>query len=147
MGCHFLLGGIFLTQGSNLCLLCFLHWQVGSLPLAPPGKPIPKQKVKVKVTQSRPTLCDLWTIQSMEFSRPEYWSGSLCLLQGIFPTQRSNPGLPHFRWILHQLSYKGKPSLSRENSKTNLQVPITIVLLEKVSTPFCLLPGTLLFLR
>ena len=35
--CHFLLQGIFLTQGSNLCLLCLLHWQVGSLPLEPPG--------------------------------------------------------------------------------------------------------------
>ena len=34
-----LLQGIFpLTQGSNPCLLCFLHWQAGSLPLAPPGK-------------------------------------------------------------------------------------------------------------
>ena len=27
------------TQGSNLCLLCLLHWQAGSLPLVPPGKP------------------------------------------------------------------------------------------------------------
>ena len=27
------------TQESNLCLSCLLHWQVGSLPLAPPGKP------------------------------------------------------------------------------------------------------------
>ena len=25
--------------------------------------------------------------------------GNLCLFQGIFPTQRLNPGLPHFRWI------------------------------------------------
>ena len=46
-----------------------------------------------------------WTIQSVEFSRPEYWTGSLSLLQGIFPTQRSNPGLPHCRWILYQLSH------------------------------------------
>ena len=30
---------------------------------------------EVKVTQSCPTLCDPWTIQSREFSRPEYWSG------------------------------------------------------------------------
>ena len=37
--CHFLLQGIFLTQGSNLCLLCFLHWQAGSLPQVPLGKP------------------------------------------------------------------------------------------------------------
>ena len=38
-GCHALLQGIFSTQGSNLHLLYLLHWQVGSLPLAPPGKP------------------------------------------------------------------------------------------------------------
>jgi len=34
--------------------------------------------------------------------------GSLSLLQGIFPTQGSNPGLPHCRWILYQLSHKGR---------------------------------------
>ena len=32
--------------------------------------------------------------------------GSLSLLQGIFPTQGSNPGLPHCRRILYQLSHK-----------------------------------------
>ena len=32
--------------------------------------------------------------------------GSLFLLQGIFPTQGSNPGLPHCRQILYQLSHK-----------------------------------------
>ena len=31
--------------------------------------------------------------------------GSLSLLQGILPTQESNQGLPHCRWILYQLSY------------------------------------------
>ena len=38
VGCHAFLQGIFLTQGSNLCLSCFLHGQAGSLPVAPPGK-------------------------------------------------------------------------------------------------------------
>ena len=52
-----------------------------------------------------------WTIQSMEFSRPEYWS-SLSLLQGIFPTQGSSPALPHCGQILYQLSHKGIPVLS-----------------------------------
>ena len=33
--------------------------------------------------------------------------GSLSLLQGIFPTQGLNPGLPHCRRILYQLSYQG----------------------------------------
>ena len=31
-GCHFLLQGIFPTQGSNPHLLCLLYWQVNSLP-------------------------------------------------------------------------------------------------------------------
>ena len=35
--------------------------------------------------------------------------GSLSFLQGIFPTQGSNPGFPHCRWILYQLSHKGSP--------------------------------------
>ena len=49
--------------------------QVDSLPIEPPGKP---QNTGV---------------------------GSLSLLQGFFPTQESNPGLLHCRWILYQLSY------------------------------------------
>ena len=42
VGCHALLQDIFPTQGSNPRLLCLLHWQAGSLPLMPPGKPLPK---------------------------------------------------------------------------------------------------------
>ena len=37
VGCHFLLQGMFPTQGSNPQ---FLHWQAGSLSLAPPGMPL-----------------------------------------------------------------------------------------------------------
>ena len=37
--------------------------------------------------------------------------GSLSLLQGIFPTQGSDPGLPHCRWILYQLSHRGSPRI------------------------------------
>ena len=37
--------------------------------------------------------------------------GSLSLLQGIFPNQGSNPGLPHCGQILYQLSYKGSPRI------------------------------------
>ena len=35
-----LLQGILPTQGLNLYLLSLLHWQEGSLPLAPPRKPL-----------------------------------------------------------------------------------------------------------
>ena len=37
--------------------------------------------------------------------------GSLSLLQGIFSTQGSNPGLPRCRQILYQLSHKGSPRI------------------------------------
>jgi len=35
--------------------------------------------------------------------------GSCSLLEGIFPTQGSNTGLPHCTQILYQLSYQGSP--------------------------------------
>ena len=38
-----------------------------------------------------------WTIQSMEFSRPECWSGQPFPSPGIFPTQELNRGLLHCR--------------------------------------------------
>ena len=38
VGCPAILQGTFLTQGLNPSLLSLLLWQVGSLPLAPPGK-------------------------------------------------------------------------------------------------------------
>ena len=40
MSFHALLQGIFPTQGWNPCLLGLLHWEAGSLSLAPPRKPI-----------------------------------------------------------------------------------------------------------
>ena len=71
-----------------------------------------KGSLIVKVIQSCPWLfVTPWTIQSKGFSRQEYWRGSHSLLQGIFPTQGSNPGLPHCRWILYQLSHKGSPRI------------------------------------
>ena len=50
--CHALLQGIFPNQGTNLSLLCLLHWQAASLLLEPPGKPrewtIRREKSKVQ---------------------------------------------------------------------------------------------------
>ena len=40
VGCHFLLQGILPTQGLNSGLLHLLHWQVNSLLLVPPEKPL-----------------------------------------------------------------------------------------------------------
>ena len=42
--------------------------------------------------------------------------GCHALLQGIFPTQGSNPGLPHCRRILYHLSHQGSPISPKELS-------------------------------
>ena len=63
-----------------------------------------------EVAQSCQTLCNPMDSQ---WNSPGQNTGvgSLSLLQGIFPTQESNPGLLHRRWILYQLSYKGSPKI------------------------------------
>ena len=73
------------------------------------------QTSEVQVAQSCPALCDPmdYTVHRILQARILEWvafsRGSFpgSLLQGIFPTQRSNPGLLHCRWILYQLSHKG----------------------------------------
>ena len=51
-----------------------------------------------------------WTIYSPWNSPGQNTKvGSFSLLQGIFPTQGSNPGFLHCRQILYQLSHKGSP--------------------------------------
>ena len=66
---------------------------------------------KVKVAQLCPTLQHHGLYSP--WNSPGWNTGlvSLSLLQAIFPTQGSNPGLPHCRWILHQLSHKGSPRI------------------------------------
>ena len=71
-----------------------------------------KGKLKVKVAQSCLPLCDpmKYTVCAIL----QAWIlelGSLSLLQWIFLTQGSNPGLPHCRWILYHLSHQGSPRI------------------------------------
>ena len=99
---HFLLQGIFLTQGLNLPLLCLLHWQV-DLPLSNPGNPLYwGESVSCSVVsdslQSKGCTCQ--ALLSVKFSRQEYWSGL------PFPTQGSNSGLLHCRQVLYHLSQR-----------------------------------------
>ena len=57
--------------------------------------------------------------------------GSLSLLQGIFPTQDLNLGLPHCRQILYQLSHKGSPNME---SKVRKGLPEEMTYEEKSSS-------------
>ena len=65
--------------------------------------------VVVKVAQSCPALRPHGLYSP--WNSPDHNSGvgSLSLLRGIFPSQGSNPGLPHCRRILYHLSHKGSP--------------------------------------
>ena len=67
---------------------------------------------KVKVAQSCPTLCHPidYTVHGTLQARILEWV-DFPFSGGIFPTQRSNPGLPHCRQILYQLSHKGSPRI------------------------------------
>ena len=62
----------------------------------------------MKVAQCYRTLCDFtdYTLHGTLQARVLEWV-ALSLLQGIFPSQGSNPGLPHCRQILYQLSHQG----------------------------------------
>ena len=66
-------------------------------------------KWKVKVASHVRLFVPPWTIQSPWGSLGQNTGvGSLSLLQGIFPTQGSNPGLLHCKWILYQYKQQQK---------------------------------------
>ena len=70
-GCHALLHPILSTQGWNLHLLHLLHWQAGSLPLAPP-------KDILKVPSKEPGGRELWVENPEQNpSAGAYWSLNL----------------------------------------------------------------------
>ena len=87
MGCHFLLQGIFPTQGLNLHRLSLLHWQAGSLPLSQLGSP------DTLVT----LLQKFKSILSLSFS--QFSSVAQSCLTLCDPVNLSTPGLP----VHHQL--------------------------------------------
>ena len=72
-------------------------------------------KVKMKVAQLCPTLCDpmhcSFIGSSVHGDSPgkNTGVGSHSFLHRVFSTQGSNLGLPHCRWILYHLSHQGSP--------------------------------------
>ena len=67
------------------------------------------KKVKVKVTSNSLRPHGLYSPWNSPGQNTRVVS--LSLLQGIFPTQGSNPGLPHCKWVLYQLSHKRSPRI------------------------------------
>ena len=64
----------------------------------------------LKFAQLCPTLCNPMDCP-WDSPRQNTGAGSLSFLQGIFPSQGLNPGLPHCRQILYQLSHQGSPRI------------------------------------
>ena len=83
--------------------------QVDSLPAEPSGKP----QTLCTCAQLSPALCDPMDCSltrllcPWDFSSKSTGVGCHFLLQGIFPTRGSNPGLLYCRQTLYQLSHKG----------------------------------------
>ena len=65
--------------------------------------------LQVKWSENRSFVSD--SFDPMDCIGQNTGVGSLSLLQGIFPTHGSNPGLPHCRQILYQLSHKESPRI------------------------------------
>ena len=72
--------------------------------------------------------CSLW-------NSPDQNIGvrSLSLLQGIFPTQGSDLGLPHCRWILYQLSHQGSQRDAIIAEEMDASMALLVYLYWKVS--------------
>ena len=66
--------------------------------------------------------------------------GSLSFLQGIFPTQGSNPGLPHSRLILYQLSHQGRMQRTKSSMPQHGAVLICVWIFATPLTVNCQAP-------
>ena len=91
--------------------------QADSLPSEPPGKWKWKSLSCVWLFASH-RLYSLWN--SPGSPGQNIGVGSLSILQGIFPTQGSNPVLPSCRWILYQLNHKD--ALCNANNIANANI-------------------------
>ena len=112
VGCHFLLQGIFLTQGKDLHLLNQLHQQADSLSLSPPALPLVAQK-------RLPAMQEAW-VQSLGQEDPcrRQWQPTPAFLPGESHGQRSLAGYSPWvckesdttEWLTHT-QHAGQPLL------------------------------------
>ena len=59
------------------------------------------------------------------------------LLQGIFPTQGSNPGLPHCRQILYYLSHQGSLYWALTDTKCTFSISYEINIVDTLTAACC----------
>ena len=90
-----------------------------------------KEVVKVKVTQSCPTLWPHGLYSPWNSPGQDTGVGSCSLLQWIFLIQEPNQGLLYCRRILYQLSYQGSPKLLQMRLKLTTWALLTSTLFYK----------------
>ena len=122
VGCHFLLQGIVLIQGSNLVYLYFLHWQTGSLPLAITWK---APNLKLSSPQKRMAHIDIGLaatlLLQLDFEWLAFWmvpqhitcSGTLVEFNYNFTTQAES-GCPAQRGQNSEKEHSRKPRWHRD---------------------------------
>ena len=112
-----LLQGIFPTQGSNLHFLCLLQRQEGfyitSGTWESPASTVERESESRQVVSDSLRLNGL--LQSMEFSRPEYWSGQPFPSPADLPNPGIKPRSPALKASSLPAELQGKPSINRES--------------------------------
>ena len=101
-------------------VLMFLRELKIELPYDPAIPPISIYPDKVKVAQSCWTFCDRHGLQPTRLLYPWNSPGKNTevdcrfFLHEIFPTQGSNPDLPHYRQNLQHLSHQGNTTIQND---------------------------------
>ena len=146
VGCCFLIQRMFLTQGWNPCMSPASPEPAGRLipsSLSCLGSLYTDRQTHTHMhtythvcVLSRPAASNsLWpvdccppgsSIRGIPQVRILQW-GCHFLLQGIFPTQGSNPGLLHCRWVLYHLNQQGSHTHTRTHTHTHTHPWITVL--------------------
>ena len=122
MGSHLLLQGVFLTQRWNPHLFHLLHWQAGSLPLAPPvrGSSSPQPLFKWSGTHTRGKGEGIFTHQhSWSWLRATAGSG----VWYLFPTPLCRALLFTGRAVLEPREQPGRERDSGQLQRSGQQAP------------------------
>ena len=98
--CHFLLEGVFPTQGWSLHLLHLLHWQAGSLPVAQPRKPQGTSSAVSSNMVAARALCDYFKLNWFKWNTIKE-----CFSSGSWTTFRVPNG---YMWLLATTSYSSR---------------------------------------
>ena len=120
-----------------------MHFSVCTLFINKKFARVLKVKVKVKSLSCARLFATPWIVACTKLLSPWDFPGKSAgvdchfLLQGIFLTQESNPGLPHCRQMLYSLSHQGSPPTNHTFIQLSLvTLPLNSCLEASTLNPF-----------